>query len=90
LRDVFANLTPVDRAVRAALQKRDVDADTAATITVGPAGPDTTSVDSAPTPQGLWVGVSHCIAVCALGPIEITVPWRSLPAPRAGAAPALH
>jgi hypothetical protein len=84
---VFANLGPVDRAVRAALVKREVDAETAATITVGPAGPDTTSVDSTPTPQGLWVGVSHCIATCALGPIEITVPWTALPTPRAGSLP---
>jgi hypothetical protein len=84
---VFASVAPVDRAVRAALLQRDVDSDVAASLTVGPAGVGQITVDAAPTPKGLWVGVSHCIATCALGPIEVTVPWSRLPAPRPGVLP---
>jgi hypothetical protein len=84
---LFTDLAPVDRAVHTALVARGIDDLAAGSITVGPGTGTTTSVDSALTPAGLWVGVSHCILACAYGPIEVTVPWSKLPTPKPGVLP---
>jgi hypothetical protein len=87
--DVFTGLPQVDTAVRAALTRRGVEPEALGLITVGPAiGDDgVTSVDTYPTPAGLWAGLSQCVATCALGVIEVTVPWTRLPSPRQGVLP---
>jgi hypothetical protein len=87
--DVFARLAPVDTAVKAALKSRSVEPEALGLVTVG-TGTDTdtsTGVDTYPTPTGLWVGLSQCIATCALGVVEVTIPWRKLPTPRPGVLP---
>jgi hypothetical protein len=87
--DVFARLAPVDTVVRAALKRRNVEPEALGMVTVG-TGTETdtsTGVDTYPTPAGLWVGLSQCIATCALGVVEVTIPWRKLPTPRPGVLP---
>jgi len=88
---LFAQVRPVDVAVRAALLRAspDLDRATLATITVGPAtaGGTQEAVASYPTPAGLWVGVDACVFTCALGQLEVTVPWGQLPATLPGALP---
>jgi len=89
LPDLFPAPGPVDRAVRTALGRRVPEAGAADPVTVGPAAPDgsTENVPSYPTPAGLWVGVPECVLVCALGALEVTVPWQQLPSRRPGALP---
>ena len=87
--DVFTRLGPVDTVVRAALKQRGVEPEALGMVTVGN-GTDadaSTGVDTYPTPGGLWVGLSQCIATCALGVVEVTIPWRKLPMPRPGVLP---
>lgn len=87
--DVFTRLAPVDAAVKAALKRRSVEPEALGMITVG-TGTDkdtSTGVDTYPTPAGLWVGLSQCIATCALGVVEVTIPWRKLPTSKPGLLP---
>lgn len=87
--DVFARPAQVDVAVRAALEQRGVEPEASGMVTVGPVTDvgGATTVDTSPTPTGLWVGLSQCVATCALGAVEVTVPWNRLPTPRPGVLP---
>jgi hypothetical protein len=87
--DLFAQLLPVDRKVRAALVATGVPADDVAAITVAhvPESEVATPVAAYPTPKGLQVTLSQCVTACALGQPTVLVPWTTLPAPRAGALP---
>jgi len=87
--DLFAQLAPVDRKVRAALVATGVPADDVAAITIAhlPESEVATPVASYPGPKGLRVTLSQCVTACALGEPTVLLPWTTLPAPRARALP---
>lgn len=86
--DLYRDVAPVDAVLLKALTAKQTGTsgqeEKVTGVTVGKGTDDLVSLDSYPTPSGLWVGVPRCILACAFGIVEVVLPWKDLPAPAEG------